>query len=52
VRHLDRSKDEHTLHPMRKIAPGFGGQNWAFGGLTGVVQYRSCGQPGRRVCPF
>lgn len=90
--HLDRSQDEHTLHLMQKIAPGFGSQNWAFGGFdpltgvplklelpgdcllchqaalasdmafsltllkrfaeTGVVQYRSCGQPGRQVCPF
>ena len=31
--HLVRSKDEHILHLMRKIQPGFGSQNWAFGGF-------------------
>ena len=31
--HLVRSKDERTLHLMRKIQPGFGSQNWAFGGF-------------------
>lgn len=90
--HLVPSEDERTLHVMQKIQPGFGSQNWAFGGFdpltglplrlelpgdcllchqaavtsdmafslallkrfaeTGVVQYRSCGQPGRQVCPF
>jgi hypothetical protein len=37
--HLVRSKDERTLHLMQKIHPGFGSQNWAFGGfdpLTGA----------------
>jgi len=29
---LVRSKDEHVLHLMKKIRPGFGSQNWAFGG--------------------
>jgi hypothetical protein len=31
--HLIRSKDERTLHLMRKIQPGSGSQNWAFGGF-------------------
>jgi hypothetical protein len=31
--HLVRSKDERTLHLMQKIQPGFGSQNWAFGGF-------------------
>ncbi len=31
--HLVRSKDEHALHLMQKIQPGFGSQNWAFGGF-------------------
>jgi hypothetical protein len=31
--HLVRSKDEHILHLMQKIQPGFGSQNWAFGGF-------------------
>src|SRR5262245_58203981 len=31
--HLARSKDERTLHLMQKIRPGFGSQNWAFGGF-------------------
>jgi hypothetical protein len=31
--HLLRSKDERTLHLMRKIQPGSGSQNWAFGGF-------------------
>jgi hypothetical protein len=31
--HLVRSKDERTLHLMRKSQPGFGSQNWAFGGF-------------------
>jgi Cytochrome P460 len=30
---LVRSKDERTLHLMRKIHPGFGSQNWIFGGF-------------------
>jgi hypothetical protein len=30
---LVRSKDERTLHLMRKIQPGFGSQNWTFGGF-------------------
>ena len=36
---LVRSKDERILHLMQKIQPGFGSQNWAFGGfdpLTGA----------------
>jgi hypothetical protein len=36
--HLIRSKDERTVHLMRKMHPGSGSQNWAFGGfdpLTG-----------------
>jgi Cytochrome P460 len=35
---LVRSKDERTLHLMRRITPGFGSQHWAFAGfdpLTG-----------------
>jgi hypothetical protein len=35
--HLLRSKDERTLHLMRKIQPGFGSQNWAFGGFDPVT---------------
>ena len=31
--HLVRSKDEHILHLMQKIQPGFGSENWAFGGF-------------------
>lgn len=31
--HLVRSKDERILHLMRKIQPGSGSQNWAFGGF-------------------
>jgi hypothetical protein len=31
--HLVRSKDERTLHLMQKMRPGFGSQNWAFGGF-------------------
>jgi cytochrome P460 len=31
--HLIRSKDERVLHLMRKIQPGSGSQNWAFGGF-------------------
>jgi len=30
---LVRSKDERTLHLMEKVQPGFGSQNWAFGGF-------------------
>ena len=30
---LVRSKDEHILHLMQKMRPGFGSQNWAFGGF-------------------
>ena len=30
---LVRSKDERTLHLMEKVRPGFGSQNWAFGGF-------------------
>jgi cytochrome P460 len=30
---LVRSKDERTLHLMQKVRPGFGSQNWAFGGF-------------------
>ena len=35
--HLVRSKDERTLHLMQKIQPGFGSQNWAFGGFDPVT---------------
>jgi hypothetical protein len=31
--HLVRSEDERIVHLMRKIQPGFGSQNWAFGGF-------------------
>ncbi len=31
--HLVRSKDERILHLMQKIQPGFGSQNWTFGGF-------------------
>ncbi len=34
---LVRSKDERTLHLMAKIQPGFGSQNWAFGGYDPVT---------------
>jgi Cytochrome P460 len=34
---LVRSKDEHILHLMKKIRPGFGSQNWAFGGFDPVT---------------
>ena len=34
---LVRSKDEHVLHLMQKIRPGFGSQNWAFGGFDPVT---------------
>ncbi len=30
---LARSKDERTLHLMRRITPGFGSQHWVFGGF-------------------
>jgi hypothetical protein len=30
---LVRSKDERILHLMEKVRPGFGSQNWAFGGF-------------------
>jgi hypothetical protein len=35
--HLVRSKDERTLHLMQKIQPGFGSQNWAFGGFDPIT---------------
>jgi hypothetical protein len=35
--HLVRSKDERTLHLMQKVHPGFGSQNWAFGGFDPVT---------------
>lgn len=35
--HLVRSKNERTLHLMQKIQPGFGSQNWAFGGYDPVT---------------
>jgi cytochrome P460 len=31
--HLVRSQTERTLHLMRKSQPGFGSQNWTFGGF-------------------
>jgi len=34
--HLVRSKDERTLHLMQKIQPGFGSQNWIFGGFDPI----------------
>jgi len=34
---LVRSKDERTLHLMEKVRPGFGSQNWAFGGFDPVT---------------
>jgi hypothetical protein len=51
---LVRSKDERTLHLMRKIQPGFGSQNWTFGGfdpLTERSPHKRCRarpRPGRR----
>ena len=36
-RHLVRSKDERTLHLMRKSRPGFGSQNWTFGGFDSLT---------------
>ena len=33
---LVRSKNERTLHLMQKIRPGFGSQNWAFGGFDPI----------------
>jgi hypothetical protein len=36
-RHLVRSKDERTLHLMQKLQPGFGSQNWTFGGFDPVT---------------
>jgi hypothetical protein len=30
---LARSKDERTLHLMRRLTPGFGSQHWVFGGF-------------------
>jgi len=35
--HLVRGKDERTLHLMQKIQPGFGSQNWVFGGFDPVT---------------
>ncbi len=35
--HLVRSKEERTLHQMQKIQPGFGSQNWVFGGFDPVT---------------
>lgn len=35
--HLIRSKGERTLHLMQKIQPGFGSQNWTFGGFDPVT---------------
>ena len=35
--HLVRSKDERTLHLMQKIQPGFGSQNWVFGGFDPIT---------------
>ena len=34
--HLVRGKDERTLHLMQKIQPGFGSQNWIFGGFDPI----------------
>jgi Cytochrome P460 len=35
--HLVRSKDERILHLMQKVQPGFGSQNWAFGGFDPIT---------------
>jgi hypothetical protein len=35
---LVRSKDERILHLMRKIRPGSGSQNWAFGGFDPLTE--------------
>ena len=35
--HLVRSKDERTLHLMKKTQPGFGSQNWTFGGFDPIT---------------
>ena len=35
--HLVRRKDERTLHLMQKVQPGFGSQNWAFGGFDPIT---------------
>jgi Cytochrome P460 len=34
---LVRSRDERVLHLMEKVQPGFGSQNWAFGGFDPVT---------------
>jgi hypothetical protein len=34
---LVRRKDERTLHLMQKIRPGFGAENWIFGGFDPVT---------------
>ena len=36
--HLVRSKSERTLHLMRKSQPGFGSQNWTFGGFDPLTE--------------
>ena len=35
--HLGPRRDERTLHVMQKVQPGFGSQNWAFGGYDPVT---------------
>jgi len=35
--HLVPSQDERTVHLMQKIQPGFGSQNWAFGGYDPIT---------------
>jgi hypothetical protein len=34
--HLLATRDERTLHLMLKTRPGFGSQNWTFGGFDPV----------------
>ncbi len=54
--HLLRSKDEHILHLMQKVQPGFGSQNrlnlLKRFVASGAEQYRRCPHPGRQACPF
>jgi len=45
--HLVRSKDERTLHLMGKVQPGFGSQNWAFGGFDPTTMSGSMITPPR-----
>ena len=36
-KHLVRGRGERTLHLMQKTQPGFGSQNWTFGGFDPVT---------------